>query len=251
MNAQRQGKVELRSKCVILGCGGHGRVVLDILMNTRAIEVAGFVDSNRTVTGRRIDGIEVLGHPDDLPDIRRRFGANRAIVAIGDNGVRRAFADRLGLLGFELINAIHPSANLARNVTLGTNIVIAAGALVSAHCQIGDSVILNTGCIVDHESMIGTATHICPGARLAGRVTVESGAFVGIGATVIQSVRVGYEAVVGAGAVVTTDVPPMSTVVGVPARVIKQSEAAHDSWLLPELTRAEQISHLTPTETPA
>ena len=96
-------------------------------------------------------------------------------------------------------------------------------------------------------SSLRTTHERCPSQ--AGRVTVESGAFVGIGATVIQSVRVGYEAVVGAGAVVTTDVPPMSTVAGVPARVIKRSEAAHDSWLLPELARAKQIQHLTPPET--
>ncbi|UCE59615.1 MAG: acetyltransferase [Phycisphaerales bacterium] len=246
-----QSDVKTRErKCVILGCGGHGRVVLDCLVNAGKVSVVGFVDSNRKFTGRRIDGVEVLGHPEDLPDIKRKLGVDVAIVAIGDNGVRRAFADRLDVLGFELINAIHPSANLARNVTLGANILIAAGALVSAHCQIGDSVILNTGCIVDHESLIGTATHICPGARLAGRVTVESGAFVGIGATIIQSVRVGYEAIVGAGAVVTDDVPPMSTVVGVPAREIKQPQTSRDAWLLPELTRAAQIANLTPEKTP-
>ncbi|MFQ5589716.1 MAG: acetyltransferase [Phycisphaerae bacterium] len=247
----RQGDKAGERKCVVLGCGGHGRVVLDILVQSRACEVVGFVDSNRRLIGRRIDGIEVLGHPNDLPEIKRRFGADHAIVAIGDNGVRRAFADHLDVLGFDLINAIHPSANLARNVTLGVNIVVAAGALVSAHSQIGDSVILNTGCIVDHECLIGTATHVCPGARLAGRVTVESGAFVGIGATIIQSLRVGYEAVVGAGAVVTADVPPMSTVVGVPARVIKRSMAAEDSWLRPELIPAERPPQLTPARTPA
>ena len=219
-------------------------------MNAGDFDVVGFVDSNRAVIGRRIDGIEVLGTPENLPEIRRKLGVDCAVVAIGDNGVRRAFADRLSALGFDLINAIHPSANLAPNVTWGTNIVVAAGALVCAHGQIGDSVILNTGCIVDHESLIGTATHICPGARLAGRVTVESGAFVGIGATIIQSVRVGYESIVGAGAVVTADVPPMSTVVGVPARVIKASPATGNSWLLPELDRAEQLAHVQPAQAP-
>jgi len=238
-------------KCVILGCGGHGRVVLDALMNAGDYDIVGFVDSNRKLTGRRIDGVEVLGHPNDLPEIKRKYDIRKAIVAIGDNGVRRAFADRLDVLGFQLVNAIHPSANLARNVTLGTNILVAAGALVSAHCQIGDSVILNTGCIVDHESLIGTATHICPGARLAGRVTVESGAFVGIGATIIQNVRVGYESVVGAGAVVIDDVPPMSTVVGVPARAVGQPQTSKDAWLLPELSRAQQIAHLRPHDVPA
>jgi len=247
MRASQSAKPGHRRKCVVLGCGGHGRVVLDILVNAGDFDVVGFVDSNRTLIGRRIDGIEVLGQPDNLPEIRRKLGADCAVVAIGDNGVRRAFADRLDAIGFELVNAIHPSANLARNVTLGTNIVVAAGALVGAHGQIGDSVILNTGCIVDHESLIGTATHICPGARLAGRVTVESGAFVGIGATIIQSIRVGYESIVGAGAVVTADVAPMSTVVGVPARVIKSAQSAGDSWLLPELARAEQLANLQTT----
>lgn len=229
-----------KPRCVILGCGGHGRVVLDILVNAGDYEVTGFVDSNPRVAGRRIDGVPVLGHPDDLPRICEEHHARCAIVAIGNNGVRRAFADQLEAMGLRLINAIHPSANLARNVSLGTNIVIAAGALVCAHCQIGDSVILNTGCIVDHETLIGTATHVCPGARIAGRVTVESGAFVGIGATIIQSLRIGCEAIIGAGAVVIHDVAPLSTVVGVPAREIHHvgevKEARH--WMVPELVRS-------------
>ena len=226
------------TRCIILGSGGHGRVVHDILVSGSRFEPIGFVDSNPAMVGRRIDGLAVLGHPDDLSRIRDQFDARCAIVAVGDNGVRRAFCDRLDRLGFDLINAIHPSANLAGNVTVGRNVVIAAGALICAHCQIGDSVILNTGCVVDHESLIGTATHICPGAKLAGRVTVESGAFIGIGATIIQNIRVGYEAVVGAGAVVIGDVAPMSTVVGVPAREKKivQEQADMHSWLVPELT---------------
>ena len=228
-----------RDACLILGCGGHGRVVLDILANTGEYRIVGFVDSNPKMVGRRVDGIPVLGRPDDIPRICNEFKVSRAIVAVGDNGARRGLADRLETSGFDLINAIHPSANVARNATLGRNIVIAAGALVCAHCQIGDSVILNTGCIVDHETLIGTATHICPGARLAGRVTVESGAFVGIGATIIQSVRVGYESVIGAGAVVVGDVAPMSTVVGVPAREVKSCESPTEMhrWLVPELTK--------------
>ncbi len=240
-----------RPGCLILGCGGHGRVVLDILVQAKRYQPVGFVDSNRSLAGRRIDGLKVLGEPDDLPAIRKSLGVECAIVAVGDNGARRELADRLDAWEFELINAIHPSANLARNVNVGRNIVIAAGALVCAHCQIGDSVILNTGCIIDHESLIGTGTHICPGARVAGRVAIESGAFVGIGATIIQSIRIGYEAVVGAGAVVIRDVAPMSTVVGVPAGEIKivQRTGQLHAWLLPEMSRgvAEPV-HASPRQ---
>lgn len=226
-------------KCVVVGAGGHGRVVLDILLRAGRHEVVGFADSNPGLAGRRVDGRLVYGDLTDIPRLRDEMGVQGAIVAIGDNGVRRNFADRIDQLGLTLINAIHPSANLARNVTLGSNLVIAAGALVCAHCQIGDSTILNTGCIIDHESMVGTASHVCPGARLAGRVTVEAGAFIGIGATVIQKVRIGCEAVVGAGAVVIQDVAPMSTVVGVPAHEVKSTPDSDEltRWMLPEFAR--------------
>ena len=207
-------------KCVIIGAGGHGRVVLDILLCSGGHEVVGFIDSAPALHGRRTDGLPVLGGPEALPDLQHD-GVEGAVIAIGDNGVRTDFARRVEGLGFELVNAVHPSANLARTVTLGRNVVVAAGVLVCAHCQIGDSVILNTGCIIDHECKIGTAAHVCPGVRLAGHVTVDTGAHVGIGATVIQDLHIRTEAVVGAGAVVIHDVPPRTTVVGVPARPVE------------------------------
>ena len=235
--------------CIIFGAGGHGRVVLDIIQQAGQFTVAGFVDSNIELTGRRIDGVPVLGTPDDLLEIRQQLDVCHAIVAVGDNGTRRALADRLETLGFVLINAIHPSANIARNATLGRNVVVAAGALVCAHCQIGDSVILNTGCIIDHETMIGTATHVCPGARLAGRVTIESGAFIGIGATIIQSLRIGYESKVGAGAVVIDDVDPMVTVIGVPARTVSARSKSRTMLAMP--SAAPHIPAARHTDRPA
>jgi sugar O-acyltransferase (sialic acid O-acetyltransferase NeuD family) len=209
-----------RIPCVIFGAGGHGRVVLDILLSARRYRPVGFLDSNPSLHGRRTDGLPILGGLAALPGLAAQ-GITSATIAIGDNGIRRSIADETEGAGFELINAIHPSANLAHNVSLGRNVTIAAGALVCAHCQIGDSAILNTGCIIDHETMVGTAAHVCPGARIAGRVTIESGAFVGIGATLLQCLRIGHDAIIGGGAVVTRDVEPMTTVVGVPARTVK------------------------------
>lgn len=225
-------------ECVIIGAGGHGRVVLDVMLREGRHKVVGFLDSNADLHGRRMDGVPILGSIERLPDLAKQ-GVGGAIVGIGDNGTRRGFCDQVGQAGFELVNAIHPSANIASNVTLGKGVVVAAGALVCAHCQIGDAVILNTGCIVDHETMIGRACHICPGVRIAGRVVIEAGAFVGIGATIVQYVRVGHDAVVGAGAVVLKDVNPMSTVVGLPAREIKNLGDPNEfaEWLMPESLR--------------
>lgn len=209
----------------IVGAGGHGRVVLDIVNAAKSHVPVAFADSNRALHGRRVDGLPVVCASDDFETLKQR-GIEGVVIAIGDNGTRRSFADAAQRAGLALIGAIHPSAQIASTARLGQNVVVAAGVVVSAHCQIGDSVILNTGCIVDHESMIGTAAHICPGVRLAGHVTVEAGAFVGIGATVIQGIRIGFDAIVGAGAVVIRDVDPMSTVLGVPAQAIKSAPSA-------------------------
>lgn len=222
------------TRALILGAGGHGRVVLDILLQAARVTPVGFLDDNADVHGRRIDGVPVLGAIDDLPEIAQRMQCSGVVIAIGDNGVRRGLARQVDAAGIELLNAIHPSASLARNATLGRNVVVAAGVVVCAHCQVGDSVILNTGCIVDYQTMIGEGSHICPGVRIAGRVKVEPGVFVGIGATVIPKVTLGYESIVGAGSVVIDDVPPMATVIGVPARTIKHA-ASEDlaAMLLP------------------
>jgi UDP-N-acetylbacillosamine N-acetyltransferase len=202
--------------------------VLDILLQTRRYEVLGFLDNNPDIHGRRVDGIPVRGGIDELENLRSELDIGGVIIAVGDNGARRGLARQVEQTGLELINAVHPSATLAHNATIGRNVVIAAGVVVCANCQIGDSVILNTGCIIDHQTMIGEGSHICPGVRIAGRVKVEPGVFVGIGATVVPKVTLGCESIVGAGAVVLEDVLPMATVVGVPAQPIKLASASED-----------------------
>ncbi|RMF77121.1 MAG: acetyltransferase [Planctomycetota bacterium] len=225
MSAHRNSAEHSPPRILILGAGGHGRVVLDILLHGGDREVVGFLDNNAEIHGRRVDGVPVLGGIDSLEKIAVRERVDGVIIAIGDNGVRRGLARTVQRLGIELITAVHPTAAIAHNASLGRNVVVAAGAVVCANCQVGDSVILNTGCIVDHQTMVGEGSHICPGVRIAGRVKVEPGVFVGIGATVVPKVTLGCEAIIGAGAVVLHDVPPMATVVGIPAKPIKRAVA--------------------------
>jgi sugar O-acyltransferase (sialic acid O-acetyltransferase NeuD family) len=207
-------------KLVIVGAGGHGKVVLDILRAAGLHEPVGFVDSSPGRTGSKFGGLPVFGPANVLPKLRQQ-NIRAAIVAIGDCRARQKYATLLREEGFELLNAIHPTASISASAVVGKNVVIAAQAAVCTEAQIGDSVILNTNSVVDHECEIGQAAHICPGAHLAGRVRVGAGAWIGIGANVIQCLSIGEHAIVGAGAAVIRDVPAYATVVGVPARVIK------------------------------
>ena len=205
---------------VIIGAGGHGRVVLDILRAAGKHEIVGFVDADPQLAGTNIGDVPVLGQVNLLSKLRAQK-IKAAIVAIGDNAVRRGYAKKAAEQGFELINAIHPSSVISATVEIGRNVVVAAGAIIGTDAHIGDSVIVNTAVVVDHECRIASAVHICPKAALGGRVEVGEDSFLGLGCNVIQCLRIGRSVTVGAGAVVIRDVPDGVTVVGVPARVIK------------------------------
>jgi sugar O-acyltransferase (sialic acid O-acetyltransferase NeuD family) len=209
-------------KIVIVGAGGHGRVVLDIFRSNHQFEVVGFLDANPHLHHQKMDGVEILGDLSMIPKFGE-LGIGGGIIAVGDNRIRQTYAETFEKAGVSLISAIHPSASIADNAQVGKNVVIAAGANICAHVQIDDSAILNTGSLVDHESHISMGVHICPGVRLAGHVKVKQSAFVGIGATIIQNITIGEAAVVGAGTVVINDVPAYTTVVGVPAKIVKPS----------------------------
>jgi sugar O-acyltransferase (sialic acid O-acetyltransferase NeuD family) len=207
---------------VLIGAGGHGRVVLDILLSVGQHRVVGVLDADPALAGTRLYGVEVLGPINLLEKLRRTHHVRGAIVAIGDNRVRRGYRREVDTTGLEAINAIHPAAHVSPRALLGRNVVVCAGAIVCTDATIGDSVILNTGCRVDHECVIGEAAHIAPGAILAGRVQVGVEAFIGLGASVIQCRSVGAGAVVAAGAVVIRDVSDADRVAGVPARPMKR-----------------------------
>lgn len=211
-------------RTLILGAGGHGQVVADILMRAHEAgskcKLIGFLDDNPSLTGTVVLGLPVLGAVAQLNE----FEHEAIIVAIGDNRTRARIFDAVQTQGEKIVNAIHPAAVLAPNVRLGEGVMICAGVVVNTGTTIDDNVILNTGCTVDHHNHIGRHAHVAPGAHLGGDVHIGEGALVGIGAIVIPGRSIANWAVIGAGAVVTKDVSPYATAAGAPARVIKRHE---------------------------
>jgi UDP-perosamine 4-acetyltransferase len=214
----------MRSRLIIYGASGHGKVVADLIAQLPQWTLAGWIDDQPELKGRSIFGFPVLGNRAALGGLHRK-GIRHAIVAIGDNAQRAAKASILREAGFRLATVVHPTAVVAESVRLGLDTVVMAGAVINAETIIGDHVIINTGSTVDHDCRIGDGVHIAPGAHLAGGVTVGEGALVGIGSCVIPGRSIGERAVVGAGAVVLSDIPAESVCVGTPARAIKSRVA--------------------------
>jgi len=206
----------VKKRVVILGAGGHAKVVCDVLCLS-GYRVIGFLDDDPLLGGSQLLGLPILGTTERVADL----DVDAAIVGIGDNRLRQAFYERLRTQGVPLINAIHPSAVIARDVQLGSGLAVAANVVVNPGSRIGDNVILNTASSVDHDCLIEEHVHIAPGARLCGGVRVGRGTLIGVGACVIPYKTIGAEVVVGGGAVVTMDLPDRVTAVGVPARIIK------------------------------
>jgi sugar O-acyltransferase (sialic acid O-acetyltransferase NeuD family) len=194
---------------VVIGAGGHGKVVVSTLQ-AAGRSVAAVYDDDRERWGQELLGVPVTGIPSDGPRRGRRLG----VIGVGDNRSRQ----RLSGLPFEWLSVVHPQAWRHGSVKLGAGTVLFVGSVVQPDARLGRHCIVNTGALIDHDSTLGNFVHVAPGARLAGGVEVGDGALLGIGCSVLPGVRIGEWSVVGAGATVVAAVPAGVTVRGVPAR---------------------------------
>ena len=197
---------------IIIGAGGHARVIADIV-HCRGDRCLGFLDD---FTQNSIGNIPVLGKINDYVNHPDAF----FIIGIGKAAIRRKVAERMGEV--QWYTAIHPSAVVSdMNVSIGQGTTVMAGAVINPGAVIGAQSIINTAAVVEHDNQIGDFVHISVGARLAGTVTVESDSWVGIGAVVSNNLRICGGCMIGAGAVVIRSIQEPGTYVGVPARRIK------------------------------
>jgi len=206
----------MKKPLYIYGASGHAKVIIDIAERMECWKIEGLLDDNAALAGQKVLGYPILGGREWL---RRLNPLEEALFpAIGANATRHRIGREVKRLGFHIPTLVHPSAVIAREVTIGYGTAVMAGVVVNPATEIGPLCILNTSCTVDHDGRLGTAVHISPGAHLAGNVTVGDESWVGIGSSVIEGRSIGKRAMVGGGAVVVNDIPDDVTVVGIPAR---------------------------------
>lgn len=201
---------------VMVGAGGHAKVLLDIL-GEMSCEVIGYINPFRQSDWS--DEIAYLGDDEAV----RHFRPDRVLLSNGvgsvDSMARRAeIFLRFKGMGYNFITTIHPSAVIASDVELGEGCQVMAGAVLQPDVRCSNNIIINTRAGVDHDCSIGAHSHISVGATLSGAVRVGAMTHIGAGSTITQGVSIGDHCLIAAGAVVVGDVAEDETYAGVPAR---------------------------------
>jgi len=208
---------------IIIGAGGHGKVVLSTLI-ALGKKIAGFVDDNPSLLNHEILGYKVLGNTTLL--------ANRleqtAIFGIGNNKLRKKISSIYPYLVWEI--AIHPRAYVHESVLIGEGTVVFAGAVIQPDTIVGKHVIINTASSIDHDCHIKDFSHIAPKVGLAGHVKINEGCFLGIGCSIIPSIHIGQWTNIAAGSTVVSHMNDHVCAKGVPAREYKKEKILIDGY---------------------
>jgi len=203
---------------VILGAGGFGREVLDVIEAINLVErkwsFAGFLDDgdpDEELLAQR--KAKHLGPIDVLANLDVEY-----VIGIGSSEARARIDSVIAATGLNAAILVHPSATVGSEDVIGAGTIVCAHASITTHVTMGRHVQVNPGCTIGHDAVLEDFVTVLPGAAISGNVVLRKGATVGARAVVLQGLEIGEGATLGAGAVVTESVRNGSTVVGVPAR---------------------------------
>lgn len=213
------------NEAILWGATGQAKVLRECLWHSR-VKIIALFDNNRSLHSPFPDIPLFYGREEFESWLSKQVSPTQVgfSVAIGGNKgeMRLEIQNYLSEAGLTAIEAIHPTAFIAKDAVIGAGCQVLAKAVVCSEAILGKACIINTAATVDHECEIGDGVHICPGATLAGCVQVDPYAMIGAGAVILPRIKVGQGAIIGAGAVVIRDVRPFMVVAGNPAKELRE-----------------------------
>jgi len=191
---------------LLLGAGGHAKVVIDALRSTGQ-EILGILAPDME-QGDSLMNVPVIGGD----EIINQYSKDQVLLINGVGSLpgkdcRWRISEKYRRKKYQFGQVLHDKVLVASDVLLASGVQIMSGAIIQTNSKIGLDTIINTGSLIDHDCIIGSNCHIAPGVSLSGNVTVGNGAHIGTGSTVIQGVHIGNEVVIAAGTTIYKDIP--------------------------------------------
>lgn len=205
---------------IVIGGGGHAKVVISILRKLRRYRILGYTDLRNCST---LLDVPYLGNDSAILEMTGETRARSVALGVGQVGLgkrRQEIWARLRSAQMSFPSVISPDAIVNEDVILGDGVVVMDGAVINPGAKLGLGVIANTHCTIEHDVTLADWVHVAPGATISGGVTIGQFSMVGAGAIVIEGKTIAAEIIVGAGATVVDDLTEPGVYVGTPARRI-------------------------------
>lgn len=206
-----------KRKLVVFPFNGNGIEALDCI-NPEVYEVIGFIDDDREKCSStyeifqrsivdKYEELFVLAVPGSPSSFRERA---RNISSLNLNPGR-------------FITAVHPRASIGRNVSLGYNCLIMAGAVLTSNAIIQNHVCILPNAVIHHDVTVNDYTLIGSNVVVAGGTSIGKNCYIGSGSNIINGVCIGDRSLVGLGSNVIRNVPENAVVGGNPATQLLKS----------------------------
>jgi sugar O-acyltransferase (sialic acid O-acetyltransferase NeuD family) len=208
------------TEIIIIGSGGHARVVIDIIHQMKTFRIFG-VTSKSLKAGSSFCGYPVLGDDSVLTEIKNKGHIEHVAIGVGgfrDNLLRTELYQKIKSMAFTIVNVIHPSVCISPTSIVGEGVTIYPGTVINTSVTIGNNVIIATGVSIDHEATIGNNVLISTGSAVGAYSIIKDNSLLALGSSVVAGITIGNSSVVAAGAVVVNDIPDNSIVYGIPAK---------------------------------
>jgi sugar O-acyltransferase (sialic acid O-acetyltransferase NeuD family) len=196
----------LTKPIIVIGGGGHAKVLLEILRKQGA-NILAVIAPEPIGESAVLAGLKQYFSDEDV------FTFNPAdillvngIGSLPNNTLRHTIYEKYTAAGYSFASVVSNNSTVSEYCSLSQGVQIMPGAIVNVDVVIGENTIINSGAIIEHDCDIGRHNHVAPGAALSGSVKTGDYVHIGTGARVIQSLNIGSNCLIAAGATLTKNI---------------------------------------------
>ena len=153
-------------KLILLGAGGFGRTVADVVEQMDRYDEILFLDDQNTAA-------DVVGKLEDFREFPREN--TEFYPAFGNNAFRISWLNRLEDAECKLATIVHPTVYCSPKSTIAPGTAVLPRAMINTDCEIRRGCILNMGAMIDHGCILEEGAHISIGAIIRAENRIPAG----------------------------------------------------------------------------